>query len=132
MNKFVHIELNTSDVKAAKKFYQGLFDWKMQDTPMGPMTYTMINTGVKNEGGGIQQKQMPDAPTQWLPYVQVESVKKTVAKAGTRGAQVIVAYQPIGEMGAIGVFVDPTGAMLGVWENAQKPAKKNAKKAKKK
>ena len=132
MNKFVHIELNTGDTKAAKKFYSGLFDWKMADMPMGPMTYTMIDTGVKDEGGGITQKSMPEAPTQWLPYVQVESVKKTVAKAEKRGAKVVLAYQPIPGMGAMGIFIDPTGAALGVWESAPKAAKAPAKKARKK
>jgi hypothetical protein len=35
---------------------------------------------------------------------------------------------PIGDMGAIGIFVDPTGATIGVWAPGKKPAKK-AKKA---
>jgi uncharacterized protein len=129
MNKFVHIELNTGDVKAAKKFYKGLFDWKMTDMPMGPTTYTMLDTGAKDEGGGIQQKPMAEAPTQWLPYVQVDSVKRTISKARSRGAQIVVEYQSLGGMGALGIFVDPTGAALGVWETtAKKPAKKRSKK----
>ena len=131
MNKFIHIELNTGDVKQAKKFYQGLFDWKMADVPMGPMTYTTISTGKRGEGGGITQKPMAEAPTQWLPYVLVDSVKRTIAKAQKRGAQIVVAYQPISGMGALGVFIDPTGAALGVWEMAP-TTKKAAKKAKKK
>ena len=100
MNKFVHVELNTGDVKAAKKFYKGLFDWKMQDMPMGPMTYTTIETGAKGEGGGIQQKQLAEAPTQWLPYVLVDSVKRTIAKAKKRGAQIVVEHQAIPGIGA--------------------------------
>ena len=42
--------------------------------------------------------------------------------------------QPIPGNGAIGVFVDPTGAAFGVWEKEPKaaPKKKAAKKAKKK
>ena len=132
MNKFVHVELNTGDVKAAKKFYKGLFDWKMQDMPMGPMTYTTIETGAKGEGGGIQQKQLAEAPTQWLPYVLVDSVKRTIAKAKKRGAQIVVEHQPIPGMGALGIFVDPTGAALGVWEAEMKPAKKAKKAGKKK
>jgi predicted enzyme related to lactoylglutathione lyase len=131
MNKFVHVELNTSDVKAAKKFYKGVFgDWKLQDMPMGPMTYTMIDTGAKNAGGGMQQKPMPEAPTQWLPYVEVDSVKRAIAKARKRGATIVVEFQAVGTMGALGIFIDPTGAALGVWETTKKPAKKPAKKKK--
>jgi catechol 2,3-dioxygenase-like lactoylglutathione lyase family enzyme len=80
-NPFVHIELNTGDTAKAKKFYKSLFGWKLQDMPMGPgMTYTMIDVG-EGVGGGITKKPMPKAPTMWLSYVQVDSVKKTMAKA---------------------------------------------------
>ena len=41
----------------------------------------------------------------------------------------VAPYQPIPGMGAFGIFVDPTGAALGVWEPApKKPAKKAKKK----
>ncbi len=42
-NPFIHIELLTQDVERAKKFYAGLFDWKLEDIP--GMDYTMINVG---------------------------------------------------------------------------------------
>lgn len=117
-NDFVHVELNTDDVKKAEGFYKKLFKWKLQ--PMKSMGYTMIDTGVKNRGGGIQKKPMPEAATAWLPYVEVKSVKQTIAKAKKLGAQIPLAYMPIEGMGAIGIFVDPTGAALGVWETAKK------------
>jgi uncharacterized protein len=128
-NAFVHIELSTDDVAKAKKFYKGLFQWKVADAGQG---YFMIDVG-KGTGGGLTKKQMPNAPTAWLPYVAVDDVKKSIAKAKKLGAQIMVDYMDIGKMGAIGVFVDPTGASLGVWELKKKPAKKaKAKKGKKK
>jgi len=121
-NAFVHIELNTGDVAKAKKFYEKLFAWKLKDmADMGG--YTTIDVGG-GTGGGMMAKPMPEAPTQWVPYVEVESVKATIAKARKAGAQIHVEYMPIGDMGAIGVFQDPTGATLGVWETAKKPAAK--------
>lgn len=129
-NPFVHMELSTDDAKGALKFYKKVFDWKITASPS--MDYSMVNTGSKLVGGGIQTKQMQQAPTAWMPYVEVASVKKSLAKAAKAGATVIVDFMPIGEMGAIGVFVDPTGAALGVWEKAPKKVKKPAKKAAKK
>jgi predicted enzyme related to lactoylglutathione lyase len=126
-NPFCHVELNCDDPGKAKKFYKSLFSWKL--SAMGPYTLVDVGGGV---GGGMQKKPMPEAPTMWLPYVQVDDVKKTIAKAKKLGANVMVDYMPIGEMGAIGIFVDPAGAGLGVWESAKKPAKKGAKKAAKK
>lgn len=126
-NAFAHIELTTSDLGAAKKFYKKLFDWKLTDTPMGPGAgvYTMIAPG-KGPGGGMQAQPMPQAPVTWLPYVEVDSVKKTIAKAEKAGAKVVVPEMDIGKNGVIGIFVDPAGAMLGVWSKA-KPAKKGTK-----
>jgi len=36
-NPFVHVELNTTDPTKAKTFYGSLFNWKMEDVPMGPV-----------------------------------------------------------------------------------------------
>ncbi len=125
-NPFAHVELNTDDVTKAKKFYKSLFDWKLG--AMGP-DYTMIDVGKGGAGGGMQRKAIPGSPTLWLPYVQVDDVKKTIAKARKLGADIQVDYMDIGEMGAIGVFVDPSGAPLGVWSLPQKAGKKAVKKA---
>ncbi|MGA7120335.1 MAG: VOC family protein [Polyangiaceae bacterium] len=131
-NPFAHIELTTSDLGAAKKFYKKLFDWKLTDTPMGTTggVYTMIAPG-KGPGGGMQAQPMPNAPVAWMPYVEVDNVKKILAKAEKGGATVVVPFMDIGQNGIIGVFVDPTGATIGVWSKA-KPAKKGAKKSAKK
>ena len=133
-NPFVHMELSTDDVAAAKKFYKKVFDWKLNELGPEMGNYTMIDTGSRTVGGGLTAKMMPQQATGWLVYAEVDSVKKTIAKAEKAGAKIMVPFQEIGEMGAIGVFVDPTGAGFGVWEKAKaKPAKKKAakKKAKK-
>jgi predicted enzyme related to lactoylglutathione lyase len=122
-NPFVHIELNTGDPARAQKFYGQVFQWKLQ--PMPQMGYTMIDVG-KGVGGGMQKKPMAEAPTQWLPYVEVKDVADTLAKARAAGAQVVVEEMPVGEMGKIGIFIDPTGAGIGVWATAKKPARRKA------
>jgi predicted enzyme related to lactoylglutathione lyase len=127
-NRFVHLELNTDDVGKAAGFYKKLFKWKM--TPMKGMPYTMIDTGSKESGAGLQKKPMPEVPTMWLPYVEVDSVKKTVAKAQRLGATIHLEFMPIPGQGAMGIFSDPTGASIGVWEAEKKPAKKAGSKRK--
>jgi predicted enzyme related to lactoylglutathione lyase len=131
-NPFVHIELSTDDLAKAKAFYKRVFKWKLSDQRMGPgMVYTLIDVG-QGVGGGMQKKPMPEAPTAWLPYVEVDDVPTTLAAARAAGAQVVLDTHDIGEMGFIGVFVDPTGAALGVWavrkQAAKKPTKKKAAK----
>ncbi len=132
-NPFAHMELTTSDPAAARKFYKKLFDWKLTVLGADMGNYTMLDTGDKIAGGGMTAPMMPGQPTAWMPYALVASVKKTIAKAEKNGAKTLVAFQPIPGSGAIGVFVDPTGAAFGVWEKEpKKAAAKKAKKAKKK
>ena len=68
-NPFVHVELNTSDVDKAKKFYGQLFAWQFEDVAMGPSGhYTMIKPG-EGTGGGMLKHPMPGEPSTWLAYV---------------------------------------------------------------
>jgi len=134
-NPFVHLDLTTDDVAAAKKFYKSVFDWKFTDFPQ--MKWTGIDVG-KGVGGGMGGKQMPTQPTAWTPYVDVTDVKKAIAKAKKAGATIIIPFMEVGGMGSLGVFIDPQGATIGVWQAAKKAApkkraaaKRPAKKAKK-
>lgn len=131
-NGFAHIELNTDDPAKAQKFYKAVFPtWKFSAVPGAG--YWMIDTGAKGAaaGGGMAKKPMPEASTQWLPYVEVDDVKKTIEKARKAGARIMLEFHDIGEMGTIGVFIDPSGASIGVWAMPKKaaPKKKAAKKA---
>lgn len=125
MNRCIHIELTTEDLGRAKSFYKKIFDWKLRDSVgAGAPPYTLVDWGEKDAGGGMQNKPMPSAPTGWMPYIEVASVKKTVAKAKKAGAKILLEYMEIGAHGAIGIFVDPTGAHLGVWEMPKAAPKK--------
>ena len=115
-NPFVHVELNTTDVSKAKKFYGSLFDWKLQDVPMGVMgTYTTVGVGG-GTGGGIMQHPMPGQPSFWLSYVNVDDLAKATAKAKSLGATIIRDITPVPDMGSLSIIMDPTGAALGLWE----------------
>jgi predicted enzyme related to lactoylglutathione lyase len=129
-NPFCHIELNTTDVGKAQKFYKGLFDWNYK--PMPAMEYVGIDVG-QGTGGGMQKLPMPGVPPHWLPYVEVADVKKTIAKAKKLGATIMLEFMALGEMGSIGVFADPAGAPIGVWApGAAAPAPASKKGAAKK
>jgi uncharacterized protein len=116
-NPFVHIELTTSNIRKAKSFYQQLFEWQLEDVPMGGgQTYTMVKVG-EGTGGGMFE--MEDAPVAWIPYVAVDDVAKTTAKAKSLGATILKDKTEIPGMGWFSIFKDTTGAMIAVWQ--QKP-----------
>jgi len=118
-NAFVHAELNTTDVDKAKAFFGSLFDWKLEDMPIGDMgTYTMIGVGDDGVGGGILKHPMPGAPSVWIPYVSVDDVRAATDKARSLGAQVVRDVTEIPGMGTFTIITDPTGAALGLWQTA--------------
>jgi predicted enzyme related to lactoylglutathione lyase len=118
-NPFVHVELNTHDVGKAKAFYGHLFDWKMEDVPMGTETYTMIGVG-EGTGGGLLQNSMPGAQSMWVAYVEVDDIQAATNKARSLGAAVIKEVSPVQDMGWLSMIVDPTGATLGLWQSRKK------------
>jgi predicted enzyme related to lactoylglutathione lyase len=116
-NPFVHVELNTTDPAKAKAFYGQLFDWKLEDVPMGPGgTYTMIEVG-EGTGGGLMKHPMPGAPSAWLAYVLVDDVAAATAKARSLGATVAKDVTEVPGAGWFSIIVDPTGAVLGLWKS---------------
>ena len=114
-NPFVHVELNTTDVGKAKTFYSKLFNWKLEDVPMGTDTYTMIQVG-EGTGGGIMKHPMPGAPSAWLAYVQVDDIGAATQKAKSLGATVVKDVTEVMGAGQFTIISDPTGAVLGLWE----------------
>jgi predicted enzyme related to lactoylglutathione lyase len=114
-NPFVHVELNTTDVNKAKAFYGQLFDWKLEDVPIGDLAYTMIRVG-NGTAGGIMQQLIPGAGSAWLAYVQVDDIAAATQKARSLGAKIMKDVMEVSDMGWLSILVDPTGAMLGLWK----------------
>src|SRR5688572_11696443 len=114
-NPFVHVELNTTDLDRAKTFYAKLFDWKLEDMPMPQGTYSMIDVG-KGTGGGMMAQLMPDTPSFWLAYVEVDDIEEATKKAKSLGAKVMKDVTEVENMGWLSIITDPTGAHLGLWK----------------
>ncbi len=118
-NPFCHVELNTTDPKKAENFYAHLFEWNMEAMQFGPDTYTLIKPG-DGVGGGMMKHPVPGAPSTWLAYVLVDDVRATTAKAKSLGAQVLQDSVPVPGKGFFSIFIDPTGATLGIWQSTEK------------
>lgn len=114
-NSFVHVELNSTDVDKSKSFYGKLFDWKLEDVPMGDMTYTLIKPG-SGTGGGIMKHPVPGAPSAWLAYVQVDDIEASTKKARSLGANIMTDVTEVMGVGWISILIDPTGAVLGLFK----------------
>jgi len=115
-NPFVHVELATTNVPKAKAFYSKLFAWKLKDFPMpGFGVYTTIGVG-KGTGGGMMKQVIPGAGSAWMPYVLVKDIDAATKKAKKLRAKIMKDVTEVEGMGWLSVIVDPTGALLGLWE----------------
>jgi uncharacterized protein len=114
-NPFVHVELNTTDVDKAKSFYGRLFNWKLEDVPMGDMNYTMIHVG-DGVAGGIMKNPMPNAGSFWLAYVLVDDIQAATTRAKELGAKIVKDVMEVQGAGWLSIIQDPTGAGLGLWK----------------
>jgi uncharacterized protein len=106
-------ELWTSDPAAAVRFYEGVVGYRHEDMDMGPGgTYHVLAHGEAKLGGVT--KAQGDAPTMWLPYVEVDDCDAAAARAQRNGATIVAPPSDIPGIGRFSIFTDPTGATLAI------------------
>ena len=111
-NAFMHVQLYTDAVPAARQFYGDLFAWEIRDLGGGD---TAIDPGA-GVGGGMTHQLGPHFASFWLPFVEVTDVAAVLDSARARGARVVVERTDLAGAGYYGIFVDPWGARVGVWQ----------------
>ena len=114
-NPFVHVELHTTDIDKAKKFYGQVFNWQLEDAPMPGGTYTLIKPG-EGTGGGMMAQRVPGAPSSWMAYVLVDDIAASTQKGKSLGANIVMDVKELPGIGWMSIFTDPTGATLALWK----------------
>ena len=113
-------ELMTSDVEAAKKFYAGLFGWKMEDAAMEGAKYTMIKVDGEPVGGimSVPAERKGVSPS-WGVYVTVEDVDATADRVAKLGGKLLHPPTDIPKVGRFCTIQDPQGAVVSAisWAN---------------
>jgi len=123
----VHFEIPSDDIERSKKFYNGLFGWKIdkwsgsEAMPEG-MEYWLISTaddkGNKALGGGMMKKQSPQQQG-ITNYFDVKSVQEYSAKVEQLGGKVISPKMPVPGMGYIAICTDTENNGFGIFEADQ-------------
>jgi predicted enzyme related to lactoylglutathione lyase len=115
-------ELYTTDVDAARKFYDDVIGWQTDAVDMGSMgTYTLLKVpGQKKNLGGIlaMPPGMKDAPSHWLVYIEVEDCDASTKRANDLGGKTLMAPMDIPNTGRFSIVQDPTGAVFALYKNS--------------
>jgi predicted enzyme related to lactoylglutathione lyase len=113
------VDLQTTDVAAAKAFYGGLFGWKFDDQPMPDGAYSMALVGTDTVAAIAPQNPMQaemSIPPMWNTYIAVDNVDDAVARAAAAGGTMLMPATDIPGAGRMAFVADPTGAAAGLWQ----------------
>ena len=108
----VHVEIPAADVQAAGKFYQELFNWKLQHVP--EMNYTMWEAG-DGSGGGFPEVSDEAPAGKVLVYIDSDDIEADLKRVEELGGKVIHPKAEIPQTGWYAFFQDPTGNVLGLY-----------------
>ncbi len=118
--QFCWVELATTDAKAARAFYTGLFGWTVKEMPMGDQgTYYIFQKGGRDAAAMYEQG--PDergqgVPPHWNNYIAVENADAAAAKAKSLGGTVVAGPFDVMDAGRMATVMDPQHAVFAVWQ----------------
>lgn len=125
MDNVVHFEIPAANLPRARKFYKGVFGWKLSEFPQ--MNYTMIKTvslnkmgkptGDKNGINGGMMKRSKDVKAP-VVYMSVKSIDASLKKIVKSGGSVVQDKTAIGVMGWSAYFKDSEGNVMGLFQVA--------------
>ncbi len=110
------IDLWTSDVEAARRFYAELFGWVAEEANPDFGGYFMFTQQGHPVAGAMGS--MPDRPASntWKVYFATDDAAAVLDAARSDGAESELAAFPVGDLGVQAGLVDPTGAAFGLWQ----------------
>jgi len=114
--KVVHFEINADDSLRAKKFYEDVFNWKIEKWE-GPMDYWTIDAGDEDEegiSGGLQKREQPE--DQIFNYIKVSSVDSFSKKIEESGGTLESPKITVPGVGNFYMFKDTEGNKLGIMQ----------------
>ena len=110
------VDLWTSDVEAARRFYAELFGWVAEEENPRFGGYFMFTQQGRPVAGAMGP--MPDRPASntWKAFFATDDVVASFDAAIAGGAEGAAPVMPVDELGTQAVLADPTGAAFGLWQ----------------
>ncbi|WP_166846553.1 VOC family protein [Isoptericola sp. BMS4] len=108
-----HIDIPVSDLDRAKRFYGGVFGWRIE-APPGFEDYPMWRAPNQISGGGLAPRS--DGFAQPRSYVEVDSIDEALSRATELGGTVAVPKSEISPTSWWAAFTDPDGNVVGLYE----------------
>ncbi len=117
------LELATTDLETAFKFYQEVFGWQViQRMDMGGLGTYLIFGFAGTPRGGVMKLAHPAPGPYWLCYSEVADLDKAIAAAEKSGGRLLNGPMTVPGGARIAQLADPNGAVFAVHTQVKMPA----------
>jgi len=119
MPRVVHFEIHADDPKRAVKFYEKVFDWKINKW-QGPVDYWLAKTGGEKQpgiDGAIMQRTNKGSTWNTIDISSVDEYLQKIVKAGGKVVQKKTAVPGVGYMA---YCADTEGNVFGIMQADEK------------
>lgn len=109
------VDVMSSDLDAAKRFYRTLFGWETTSTEYKEFgEYSMfVKDGIAVAGLGANSSGFKDS---WTTYLAVEDIDATLAAVVKRHGKILMPMTDTGDFGKLAVIAGPGRAVVGLWQ----------------
>src|SRR5690349_7635324 len=110
-------DLTVKDCERVRDFYQAVVGWQVSPVEMeGYDDYSMVPPTGGEPAAGICHAAGPNEnmPAQWLIYIRVEDLAKSIEKCFELGGKLLIEPRDFGSYGTICVIQDPAGAVCAL------------------
>ncbi len=110
-------DLISANMEKTTALYSGLFGWAV---PEGDEAFGGYRNATLNgsSAAGMMPKMDPQQFEVWSTYVAVADANATLGKVEALGGSAMFPVMDVGDLGRMGVFIDPFGTVFGVWQPA--------------
>ncbi|MDA8262221.1 MAG: VOC family protein [Actinomycetota bacterium] len=109
------IDLYTKDVAKARAFYSAVLGWKAGEQAEQFGGYFMFLCDGVPVAGCMSKNSADHTPDAWTIYLATANAEESLGRGASHGATVVVPAMAVGDLGTMGMMVDPSGAAVGVW-----------------
>ena len=115
------VDLTVENAGELRDFYREVVGWSSSGVEMGGYEdFAMVPPGGGDAVVGVCHARGANAglPPQWLVYITVEDLERSMARCVERGGEVIAAPHGAGGLGRYCVIRDPAGAVCALYAPA--------------
>lgn len=117
VNPVCWFDINVSNLKRAKKFYETVFDMKLTDLPIEwgkQSTFPFENNGTNTTGALVEKDNYSANENNTVVYFSSSDCTTEENRVEKAGGKVIKSKTPIGEFGFISILLDSEGNTIGL------------------